>query len=103
MTSPSPYDGDTSPSRLREGEEKTHPSRVPTASLLAVANSPAATLGPSAGFTRRTLMRPSAQTTVKPSAETSTISPSLPPMPLGSRAGRGSMSKICRVLPSSVV
>ena len=46
-------------------------------------------LGPSAGFTRRTLMRPSAQTTVKPSVATSTISPILPAMPLGSRAGNG--------------
>ena len=33
-------------------------------SLALAANSPAATLGPSAVFTRKTLMRPSAQTTV---------------------------------------
>ena len=34
--------------------------------------------------TRRTLMRPSAHTTVKPSRRTATISPILPAMPLGS-------------------
>src|SRR3984893_8975008 len=78
-------------------------SGAPTANLLAAANSPAPTFGPSAGLTRRILMRPSGQTTVKPSAETSTPSPYLSPMPLGSRAGRGWMSKICRFLPSSVV
>ena len=50
-----------------------------------------------------TLMRPSAQTTVKPSASTATISPILPPMPLGSLAGSGLASNICSVLPSSVV
>src|SRR4029077_20472661 len=58
-------------------------------SLALAANSPAAIFGPSAVFTRKTLMRPSAQTTVKPSAATSTISPILPPIPLGSRAGHG--------------
>src|SRR5260370_17831576 len=64
-------------------------SRVPTASFEALANSPAPPLGPSAGFTRSTFMRPSAQTTVKPPAATSTISPSLPPTPLQSTTGSG--------------
>ena len=48
-------------------------------------------------------MRPSAHTTVKPASLASTISPSLPAMPLGSVAGTGFASKICSVLPSSVV
>src|SRR5262249_30031087 len=62
---------------------------IPVARLFAVAHSPAPTLGPSAGWTRVTLMRPSGQTTVKPSAATSTTSPYLPPIPLGSLAGIG--------------
>src|SRR4029077_17905533 len=66
-----------------------HESLVPRLSFVLVANSPAAHLGPSAGVTRRTLRRPSAHTTVKPSVETSTTSPILPPMPFGSRAGKG--------------
>src|SRR5262249_55843730 len=71
------------------GLGRSHTSLVAGLSLAVAANSPAATLGPSWVFTRRTLMRPSAQTTVKPSAATSAISPILPPMPLGSRAGKG--------------
>src|SRR6476659_3500858 len=77
--------------------------RAPTARFADLAQSPAPTLGPSAGCTRVTLMRPSGTTTVKPSASTATTSPYLPPMPLGSRAGIGVMSKIRSVLPSSVV
>src|SRR5262249_30350033 len=46
---------------------RSHESLVPGVSFALAANSPAAPLGPSAGFTRRTLMRPSAHTTVKPS------------------------------------
>src|SRR4029453_1105105 len=49
-------------------------------------HSPASIFLPSPGWTRVTLKRPSAQTTVKPSASSGTISPSLPPMPLGSLA-----------------
>ena len=51
--------------------------------LADLAHSPAPTFVPSAGCTRVTLKRPSAQTTVKPSASTATISPSLPAMPFG--------------------
>src|SRR5215813_1757185 len=64
------------------------------------AHSPASIFLPSAGCTRVTLKRPSAQTTVKPSASTATISPILPPMPLGSLAGSGFASKIFSALPS---
>src|SRR5580658_866033 len=52
--------------------------------LTEVAHSPASIFLPSAGCTRVTLKRPSAQTTVKPSASTATISPILPAIPLGS-------------------
>ena len=56
-------------------------------------------LAPSAGLTRSDLVRPSAQTTVNPSASISTISPILPPMPFGgSPAGSGFASKICNAL-----
>ena len=72
------------------------------ARLAAFAHSPASIFLPSAGCTRVTLKRPSAQTTVKPSASTATISPSLPAMPFGSFAGSGLASKILSVLPSSV-
>src|SRR5262249_5249735 len=82
---------------------RRHASLVPVVSLALVANSPAATWGPSAVFTRKTLMRPSAQTTMKPSVEISTLSPILPPMPLGSRAGKGLASNTCSALPSSAV
>src|SRR5262245_53994289 len=85
------------------GLSRRHASLVPMVSLAVAANSPAAILGPSAVFTRKTLMRPSAQTTVKPSAATSTISPILPPMPLGSRAGNGFDSKTCSAVPSRAV
>src|SRR5262245_57892155 len=78
-----------------------HVSLTPVARPAALAHSPAASLGPSA-CTRRTLKRPSAQTTVMPSASTATISPILPAMPLGSLAGSGLASKIFSVLPSSV-
>ena len=50
------------------------------------AHSPAPTFGPSA-CTRVSLKRPSAQTTVTPSASTATISPILPAMPFGSFRG----------------
>src|SRR5262249_56118899 len=83
------------------GRRRSHVSLVPAESLALVANSPAASLGPSA-CTRRTLKRPSAQTTVKPSASAATISPILPAMPLGSLAGNGFASKIFRVLPSTL-
>src|ERR1700679_268565 len=66
------------------------------------AHSPASIFLPSAGCTRVTLKRPSAQTTVKPSASTATISPILPAIPFGSFAGSGLASKIFSVLPSSV-
>src|SRR5262249_28406500 len=82
---------------------RRHANLVPVVSLAVAANSPAATLGPSTVFTRKTLTRPSAHTTVKPSPDTSTISPILPPIPLGSRAGSGFDSKICSALPSSAV
>src|SRR5207253_4668519 len=78
-----------------------HVSRAPVATLADLAHSPAPTFGPSA-CTRVTLKRPSAQTTVKPSPSTATISPSLPAMPFGSFAGSGLASKIFSVLPSSV-
>src|ERR1700722_12078637 len=67
------------------------------------AHSPASSFLPSAGCTRVTLKRPSAQTTVKPSASTATISPSLPAIPLGSLAGSGLASKIFNCWPASVV
>ena len=76
---------------------------APTASLAVVMNSPASIFLPSAGWTRVILKRPSAQTTVKPSASTAAISPVLPAMPFGSFAGSGLASKILSVLPSSVV
>src|SRR5215471_8455979 len=85
------------------GLGRRHANLVPMVSLALAANSPAASLGPSAVFTRKTLMRPSAHTTVKPSPDTSTISPILPPIPLGSRAGSGFDSKTCSALPSSAV
>jgi len=74
-----------------------------TAIFADFAHSPASIFLPSAGWTRVTLKRPSAQTTVKPSASTAAISPSLPPMPFGSFAGMGLASKILSCLPSSVV
>src|SRR5262245_42472633 len=85
------------------GLGRSHTSLVAGLSLAVAANSPAATLGPSWVFTGRTLMRPSAQTTVKPSAETSAISPILPRMPLGALSGQGLASNTCSGLPSSVV
>src|SRR5262249_60380252 len=81
------------------GLGRSHTSLVAGLSLAAAANSPAATLGPSWVFTRRTLMRPSAQTTVKPSAATSASSPILPPMPFGSRARKGLASNTCSSSP----
>src|SRR2546425_820157 len=80
-----------------------HDRRIPAASPAAAAYSPAPILPPSGGFTRRTLMRPSAHATVKPSASTATISPILPAIPLGSRAGSGFASNTWRFLPSKVV
>ena len=74
-----------------------------TARLADFAHSPASIFLPSAGCTRVTLKRPSAQTTVKPSASTAAISPILPAIPLGSFAGSGLASKILSCLPSSVV
>src|SRR5207248_5482970 len=97
------------PSNERETgrrEQKTRRGYVNlalTATLADFAHSPASIFLPSAGCTRVTLKRPSAQTTVKPSASTATISPSLPPIPLGSLAGSGLASKIFSCLPSSVV
>src|SRR5579872_988203 len=70
--------------------------------LADVAQAPASTFLPSAGCTRVTLKRPSAQTTVKPSASTAAISPILPPMPFGSFAGSGLASKILTAAPPSV-
>src|SRR6476659_5665570 len=84
------------------GRENRHVKIAPFSMLALLAHSPAPTLPPSA-CTRVTLKRPSAQTTVMPSASTATISPSLPAMPFGSRAGIGLASKILMVLPSSVV
>src|SRR5262249_10129054 len=78
-------------------------NRAPAASLAPPAHSPASIFLPSAGCTRVTLKRPSAHTTVKPSASTATISPILPAMPFGSLAGSGLASKIFSVAPSSVV
>src|SRR5258708_2786544 len=66
-------------------------------------HSPASIFLPSAGCTRVTLKRPSAQTTVKPSASTTAISPTLPAIPFGSFAGSGLASKIFSCLLSSVV
>src|ERR1700730_11475996 len=74
-----------------------------TARLTDFAHSPASIFLPSAGCTRVTLKRPSAQTTVKPSASTTAISPTLPAIPFGSFAGNGLASKIFNCLPSSVV
>src|SRR5262249_22317009 len=79
------------------------PSRAPAASLAVEMNSEASTFLPPSGCRRVILKRPSAQTTVKLSASTATISPSLPAIPLGSLAGSGLASKIFSVLPSSVV
>src|SRR5437016_11901887 len=73
-------------------EQKTRSGYVNlalTARLADLAHSPASIFLPSAGCTRVTLKRPSAQTTVKPSASTAAISPVLPAMPLGSFAGKG--------------
>src|SRR5262245_6663726 len=80
-----------------------HASLVPGLSFTLPANSPAAVFGPSEGCTRRTLMRPSAHTTVKPSGATSTTSAILPPMPLGSFAGSGLPSNTFSVFPFNVV
>src|SRR5262249_16771221 len=82
---------------------RSHVSLVPTASLVVVANSPAATFRPSRALTRRTFMRPSSQTTVNPSVPTSTISPILPPIPFGLTAGNGFASNTCSAWPSSEV
>src|SRR5437763_15331816 len=49
------------------GSCRSHESLLPGVSFALPANSPAAVLGPSEGCTRRTFMRPSAHTTVKPS------------------------------------
>src|SRR3954468_17511433 len=62
--------------------------------LALFAHSPASIFLASGGCTRVTLKRPSAQTTVKPSASMAAISPTLPAMPLGSFAGSGLASKI---------
>src|ERR1700733_8239321 len=86
----------------RGGLGRTHENLIPVLSLVLVANSLPAIFGPSA-CTRVTLKRPSAQTTVKPSASTATTSPSLPAIPLGSLAGSGLASKIFTVLPSNPV
>src|SRR5664279_3655195 len=88
-----------------EGAGTTNESHVNlalTATLADFAHSPASIFLPSAGCTRVTLKRPSAHTTVKPSASTATISPILPAMPLGTLAGSGLASKILSCLPSSV-
>ena len=77
---------------------QTEVKRAPFARLADFAHSPASIFLPSGGCTRVTLKRPSAQTTVMPSASTATISPSLPAMPLGSRAGSGLASKILSLL-----
>ena len=68
------------------GRRSSHVKLAPVAMLAALAHSPAPTFGPSA-CTRVTLKRPSAHTTVMPSASTATISPSLPAMPFGSLRG----------------
>src|SRR5262249_55692148 len=85
------------------GLGRSHTSLVAGLSLAGAADSPAATLGPSWVFPRRALLRPPAQTAVKPSVPPSAISPILPPMPLGSRAGKGFASNTCSGWPSSVV
>src|SRR5262249_1513617 len=82
---------------------RSHESLVPGVSFALAANSPAAPLGPAAGFTLRTLDRPWAQAAVKPSVAPSTISPILPAMPLGSRAGKGFASNTWSADPLSVV
>src|ERR1700733_15549245 len=87
----------------RECRRRDYVNLALTARLTDFAHSPASIFLPSAGCTRETLKRPSAQTTVKPSGSTATISPSLPAIPLGSLAGSGLASKIFTVLPSSVV
>src|SRR5262249_17931399 len=84
----------------RGGGGRSHENLIPVLTLALVANSPAATFGPSA-WTRVTLKRPSAHTTVMPSASTATISPILPAMPLGSLAGSGLASHILPVLSPS--
>src|SRR5436853_5207547 len=76
---------------------------VPAATPAVLIHSPASIFLPSAGCTRVTLKRPSAQTTVNPSASTATIWPSLPPMPLGSFAGSGLASNILSCLPPSAL
>jgi hypothetical protein len=58
-------------------------------SVVDFTHSPASIFLPSEGWTREILKRPSAQTTVKPSGSTATISPSLPPIPFGFFAGSG--------------
>src|SRR5205085_1994564 len=69
--------------RLRGGGGvRIHARLVPGVSLAFAANSPAASFGPPAAFTRKTLTRPSAQTTVKPSLESSTAS-SIASTPMG--------------------
>ena len=67
----------TQPARRPAVTTEDHVNRAPAATLAAFAHSPARSSCPSAGCTRVTLKRPSAQTTVKPSASTATISPSL--------------------------
>src|SRR5262249_45456277 len=57
------------------------PSRAPAASLALEMNSEASIFLPPSGWTRVTLKRPSAQTTVKLSLSIATISPSLPAIP----------------------
>src|SRR2546429_8787481 len=62
--------------RLRGGGGgRIHARLVPGGSLAFAANSPAASFGPSAGLTRKNLTRPSAQTTVEPALDRSTILP----------------------------
>src|SRR5262249_3612650 len=84
----------------RSGGTRIHEKLSSVLRLALVANSLAATFGPSA-WTRVTLKRPSAHTTVKPSPSTATTSPILPAMPFGSFAGNGLASNIRTVLPSS--
>src|ERR1700694_1479301 len=71
------------------------------ARLAAWAHAAASIFFASAGWTRVSLKRPSAQTTVKPSLSMATISPILPAIPLGSFAGSGVASRIFTVAPSS--
>src|ERR1700738_3651329 len=80
-----------------------HENFAPFSTLALLAHSAASIFLPPSGCTRETLKRPSAQTTVMPSASTATISPSLPAIPFGSRAGIGLASKIFTVAPLSVV